>query len=268
MKEYLFSGAGNTFVVLDGRKGLPGGLDRAWIVDRCRVHCTDGLMVLGPDAAADFRMEFYNPDGSGGMMCGNGGRCIVAFADFLGMQPQAADGCWVFRAPDGLHEATLLQCPAPGRPSWTVRLKMVDVEGVETLRSGCFLNTGTRHLVRFVDDPDAVEVEKEGPLYRHDPAFAPEGTNVNFVGVFPDGLHVRTFEKGVEGETLACGTGLTASAIAAFSAGKAPGEPLGKAVRYRLQCRRGDWLSVEFVPEDGRYHDVYLTGPAEILENE
>ena len=158
MKEYLFSGAGNTFVVLDGRKGLPGGLDRAWIVDRCRVHCTDGLMVLGPDAAADFRMEFYNPDGSGGMMCGNGGRCIVAFADFLGMQPQAADGCWVFRAPDGLHEATLLQRPAPGRPSWTVRLKMVDVEGVESLRSGCFLNTGTRHLVRFVDDPAAVEV--------------------------------------------------------------------------------------------------------------
>ena len=264
MKEYLFSGAGNTFVVLDGRKGLPGGLDRAWIVDRCRVHGTDGLMVLGPDAAADFRMEFYNPDGSGGMMCGNGGRCIVAFADYLGIRPSChpklAEESYLFCAPDGLHTGEILARPEDGL--WEVRIKMIDVQGITPMLGGYFLNTGTRHFVKFVDDVEQVDIDTEGKALRWDPAFAPVGTNVNFVHVASDGLHVRTFEKGVEGETLACGTGLTASAIAAYAAAVIPSEAK-ESVRLRA---RQDWLSVNFTPgPDEKFTDVYLTGPARLV---
>ena len=130
------------------------------------------------------------------------------------------------------------------------------------MKGGYFLNTGTRHFVRFVDDVASVDIEKEGYALRWDPAFQPEGTNVNFVQVAPDGLHVRTFEKGVEGETLACGTGLTASAIAAYVMAGTDRPSAG----FRLQCRRGDWLQVDFRPgANNTFTDVYLTGPAEKL---
>lgn len=251
-------------MVFDGSRGDIEEIRRTEkIVELCRENKTDGMMILGLDPEADFSMEFYNPDGSGGMMCGNGGRCIVAFADYLGLKPASADGTWLFRAPDGLHTATILEKGCPGKP-WTVRLKMIDVKGIEAIKEGYFLNTGTRHFVRFVGDVETVDVEKNGRELRWDKVFAPEGTNVNFVESAADGLHVRTFEKGVEGETLACGTGLTASAIAAFAAGiKAANR---SSTRYDLQCRRGDWLSVEFVPDGGGYfHDIYLTGPAEMI---
>ncbi len=227
------------------------------ITELCRKHHTDGLMILDTDAAVDFSMEFYNPDGSGGMMCGNGGRCIVAFADMLGLTPSAPDGTWHFLAPDGPHTATILSRPLchserSEESSWTVRLKMIDVERITPVKDGYFLNTGTRHFVKFVDDVNAVDVAEEGKRLRWDPVFQPEGTNVNFVQVAPDGLHVRTFEKGVEGETLACGTGLTASAVVYGSS-------------TNLQCRRGDWLKVEFTKNGTGAKDVFLTGPAECV---
>jgi len=326
VKLYKFSGAGNDFVVLDGR-----GRDMApyRAVDQvralCRQHHTDGMMILGEGCSfelpashseqsegisCDFSMEFYNPDGSGGMMCGNGGRCIVAFADMLGLKPASADGTWLFRAPDGLHKAMILQGPESSEVSkpvatlgrvrgrgpqsvpegddevggvakrrfgdltalrtWIVRLKMIDVQGIEPMMGGYFLNTGTRHFVKFVADVNAVDMEREAKPLRWDPVFQPEGTNVNFVQVTPDGLYVRTFEKGVEGETLACGTGLTASALAAYRHGILDSfgaeQPRGAGISYRLQCRRGDWLQVEFHPEPGdRFTEVYLTGPAECV---
>ena len=149
---------------------------------------------------------------------------------------------------------------------------MIDVQGITPAKGGYFLNTGTRHLVQFVDDADAVDIEKEGPALRWDKEFAPEGTNVNFVQATAEGLKVRTFEKGVEGETLACGTGLTASAIAAYKQGIPASGPQSvedtaalQTIRYRLQCRRGDWLSVDFLPGENSFTEVYLTGPAECL---
>ena len=151
---------------------------------------------------------------------------------------------------------------------------MIDVQGIEAMMGGYFLNTGTRHFVKFVAYVNAMDMERDAKPLRWDKAFQPVGTNVNFVQVAPDGLHVRTFEKGVEGETLACGTGLTASALAAYRHG-IPGQAgddeerhgrLRSAISYRLQCRRGDWLQVEFHPAPGdRFTDVYLTGPAECL---
>ena len=319
---YKFSGAGNDFVVIDGRKG---GVDEFRTVERigqlCREFKTDGLMILtdspvkpandvrlpvndgrlpANDGPFDFVMEFYNPDGTGGMMCGNGGRCIVAFADMLGLKPAAEDGTWHFLAPDGPHEAMILCRPQEISPraslgrndkadndntvipseveeaKWTVRLKMIDVDGVTPMMGGYFLNTGTRHFVKFVDDVDAMDMERDAKPLRWDAAFQPVGTNVNFVERREDGLHIRTYEKGVEGETLACGTGITASAIASVyempdQVGHDVKEVWHEAKKaaghdgVRLQCRRGDWLKVEFDQNDQHFTNVYLTGPAELV---
>ena len=336
---YHFSGAGNDFVVIDGREGdVSAYREVPRIQALCREFKTDGLMILGqempgPDRpSVDFVMEFYNPDGSGGMMCGNGGRCIVAFADYLGIRPgkgflhpsgvrndksqagvrndkcysgaqdDMGDGVFLFRAPDGLHTGEILARPEEGL--WEVRIKMIDVHGITPMMGGFFLNTGTRHFVKFVPDVEQVDIDTEGKALRWDPAFAPIGTNVNFVHFAPDGLHVRTFEKGVEGETLACGTGLTASAIAAYEISRL--RPAGSARNdspsvipseakeskqalstkaedgsvpfvistkaegrveksYRLRARQ-DWLSVDFTPgADATFTEVYLTGPAKLL---
>ena len=302
-KIYKFSGAGNDFVVIDGREGDVSAFREVPRIEAlCKQYKTDGLMILGPalrqaqgpvgelvepqGPAVDFTMEFYNPDGSGGMMCGNGGRCIVAFADYLGIQPtyrpalRQAQGPgteqvpelvegpaeYLFRAPDGLHTGEILERPdgSTGSPTdrWIVRLKMIDVQGITPMLGGYFLNTGTRHFVKFVDDVEQVDVDAEGKILRWNEAFAPIGTNVNFVHVAPDGLHVRTFEKGVEGETLACGTGLTACALVAHHAGV----PTATPGAYRLRARQ-DWLSVDFTPgADEKFTDVYLTGPARLVE--
>lgn len=278
MKEtvlYKFSGAGNDFVVIDGREGDVSEYREVPRIEAlCREFKTDGLMILGAgDAEVDFTMEFYNPDGSGGMMCGNGGRCIVAFADYLDVKPsyhpdsptchpELAEGSFLFRAPDGLHTGEILLRPEDGL--WEVRIKMIDVHGITPMLGGLFLNTGTRHFVKFVDDVEQVDIDKEGKALRWDPAFAPIGTNVNFVHVAPDGLHVRTFEKGVEGETLACGTGLTASAIAAYEIISTKAESRVEK-SYRLRARQ-DWLSVDFTAgPDQTFTDVYLTGPARLV---
>ena len=324
---YKFSGAGNDFVVIDGREGDVSAFREVSSIEAlCKEYITDGLMILGqempgqaghdrktqaghdgktkaghdgktkagqdvmadPDRpSVDFTMEFYNPDGSGGMMCGNGGRCIVAFADYLGIKPASGD-VFLFRAPDGLHTGEILDRPEDGL--WSVRIKMIDVQGITTILGGYFLNTGTRHFVKFVPDVEVVDVETEGKAFRWNEAFAPIGTNVNFVHVAPDGLHVRTFEKGVEGETLACGTGLTASAIATYEisrlrpAGSARNEnPVisaqteddssvistkaeGRVEKsYRLRARQ-DWLSVDFTPgPEDTFTNVYLTGPARLV---
>ena len=282
-KLYYYSGAGNDFVVIDGREGdVSAYRDVPRIQALCKEYGTDGLMILGSalrqaqgpagvlaestGPEVDFSMEFYNPDGSGRMMCGNGGRCIVAFADYLGIRPAAegrtldgvtaAPGVFLFRAPDGLHTGEILARPEASL--WEVRIKMIDVQGITPILGGYFLNTGTRHFVKFVEDVEQVDIDTEGKALRWDPAFAPIGTNVNFVHVAPDGLHVRTFEKGVEGETLACGTGLTASAIAAYVQGLVP----ERSVRLRA---RQDWLSVDFKPASGAFTDVYLTGPARLV---
>ena len=275
---HKYSGAGNDFVVLDGRsEDVSACRTPERIAALCARYGTDGLMILtaGGDGL-DFRMEYYNSDGSGGMMCGNGGRCIVAFADALGITP--ADGrVYRFAAADGLHTGEILSREG-GRK--TVRLRMIDVREFRPALDGWFLDTGTRHFVRFVPDAEAVDVETEGRTARRDPLFAPVGANANFVSVDPDGtLRVRTFEKGVEGETLACGTGMTAAAIAAFlSASTTPAHASLAAsgvipgltrdlVQYNIQARI-DRLSVEFrpLPDGSGFTDVYLTGPAEEID--
>ena len=252
IKLYKYHGAGNDFLLADNRDGSVR-LDTEQIRHLCHRHFgfgADGLMLLGPGRdGMDFTMEYYNSDGSGGMMCGNGGRCIVAFAADLGFTS------FRFMAADGPHEAQVLE---PGNPK-TVRLGMKDVEAVERLGPDeFFLDTGTRHYVRFVDDLAAVDLRVEAPAIRYSSRFAPQGTNVNYAHWDGSVLQVRTYEKGVEDETLACGTGIVASAVAAW-------------MRERLASTdiivnvAGGTLRVAFRPEGAAFRHVFLTGPATLV---
>lgn len=265
MKVLKYSGAGNRFVVFDGRNHDMSDFRRVETISRlCRENGTDGLMILDNSENYDFKMEFYNPDGSGGMMCGNGGRCIVALAESLGIEPSGRE--YMFEAADGVHTAQILSKEGDRA---IVRLHMIDVKEIRKVLGGWFLNTGTRQFIKFVDDVEAIDIMTEGKELRWDKAFAPEGTNVCFVQNLGGGeLKIRTFEKGVEGETLACGTGITATAIAAYNAGIAPAKTEGRRVSYILHARIDD-LSVDFIPVSNSEliaTDVHLTGPAEPYE--
>lgn len=267
---FKYSGAGNDFIVLDGRtENVDKYRDPQTISRLCnrasgyvaadgRVGA-DGLMILTLSQTNDFRMEYYNSDGSGGMMCGNGGRCIVAFADQIGVKAAAKDGVYVFEAADGLHTGEVLERDGNDK---IVRIKMIDVNGIEPVLDGYFLNTGTRHYVQYVPDVECIDIDTVGKRIRWDETFAPEGANVNFVD---DNRKVRTFEKGVEAETLACGTGLTACAIALHHMGLAPSSADAESgrIRFLLHARRDD-LSVDFIPCQSPFEakSVYLTGPA------
>lgn len=255
-------GAGNDFLVADNRDSSYK-LDGDAVRRLCNRHTgfgADGLMLLENSPAHDFRMVFYNPDGSCGMMCGNGGRCIAAFAAKLGFDS------FTFDAADGVHEAGIVE---RNGDSFIVRLKMKDVASVETVGGdGLFLDTGTRHFVRFVDDVEAVDIAAEGPAFRYDGRFAPEGANVNFVSCNGSSIKVRTYEKGVEAETLACGTGIVATALASYIRGLGGEEYCRRgngSAELRINARIAS-LKVEFTPEsDGSFHDVWLEGPAEFI---
>ena len=286
-----YHGAGNDFLIADNRDGHLS-LSEEVIRHLCDRHTgfgADGVMLLESGSGKDFNMVYFNPDGSGGMMCGNGGRCIVAFAADCGAV--SPDSTIVFDAADGEHIASIPENGMKGEK--TVRLKMKDVSGITAYpeEDGFFLDTGTRHYVKFVSGLADYPVLSEGPVLRHDSRFAPVGTNVNFVevaggpastvrtictakgdsstleaeGQASTVLAIRTFEKGVEYETLACGTGIVASAMASFVRGVPPSWAAGEAVAYSVRAAIAD-LSVEFVPhrDNGLFcaSDVYLTGPA------
>ena len=286
-----YHGAGNDFLIADNRDGHLS-LSEEVIRHLCDRHTgfgADGVMLLESGSGKDFNMVYFNPDGSGGMMCGNGGRCIVAFAADCGAV--SPDSTIVFDAADGEHIASIPETGRKGEK--TVRLKMKDVSGITAYpeEDGFFLDTGTRHYVKFVRGLADYPVLSEGPVLRHDSRFAPVGTNVNFVevaggpapkvrtictakgdsstmeaeGQASTVLSIRTFEKGVEYETLACGTGIVASAMASFVRGVPPSRTAGETVAYSVRAAIAD-LSVEFVPhrDNGLFcaSDVYLTGPA------
>ena len=219
-------------------------------------------------------MTYFNSDGSGGMMCGNGGRCIVAFAYDCGVPGEKVDAQgtvrYSFTAADGLHEAFVLEATPTGK---TVRLGMKDVDkvthydaltGTSVPSYGFYLDTGTRHYVRLVTEVDSYDVVGEGRDIRYNAQeLQPVGAIVNFVEPSDGVLKVRTYEKGVEDETFACGTGIVASVLAAYVTGSSP-DYIGRDGRryYRVQAKR-DCLSVDFMPtENGLASDVHLTGPA------
>ena len=269
MKFYKYQGAGNDFLIADNRDGsiVLSTEQIAALCDRRYGVGADGLMLLdSPAEGEDFRMTYYNSDGSGGMMCGNGGRCIVAFAADMGIES------FRFHAADGPHVAQILSSEGLVK---VVRLQMKDVAsydrydgltGVSVPSDGCFLDTGTRHYVRIVEGLDEYDIVGEGRDIRYNgKELQPIGANVNYIEPADGVLKVRTYEKGVEDETFACGTGIVASCMAAYKAGIKPSETFedGRA-RYDVKAKR-DRLSVDFRPMEphmGVAEDVYLTGPA------
>ena len=264
MKLYKYQGAGNDFLIADNRDGSIAltAQQVAKLCDRRYGIGADGLMLLESSEDYDFRMVYYNSDGSGGMMCGNGGRCIVAFAADRGLKH------FDFDAADGFHTAQILEDRSGVK---IVRLKMKDVHGYEQYESltgvnvqsdGYFLDTGTRHYVRFVSGLEEYDVVTEGRDVRYNAKdLQPVGANVNFVEPCDGGVKVRTYEKGVEDETFACGTGIVASCLASYVHGLKPTVICQDGrVRYDVRAKR-DGLSVDFIP-DQLAKDVWLTGPA------
>ena len=264
MDLYKYQGAGNDFLIADNRDGAIAltAQQVAKLCDRRYGIGADGLMLLESSEDYDFRMVYYNSDGSGGMMCGNGGRCIVAFAADRGLKH------FDFDAADGFHTAQILEDRSGVK---IVRLKMKDVHGYEQYESltgvnvqsdGYFLDTGTRHYVRFVSGLEGYDVVAEGRDIRYNAKdLQPVGANVNFVEPCDGGIKVRTYEKGVEDETFACGTGIVASCLASYVHGLKPAAICQDGrVRYDVRAKR-DGLSVDFIP-DQLAKDVWLTGPA------
>ena len=263
---YKYQGAGNDFLIADNRSGeLQLSTEQIEaLCDRRYGVGADGLMLLESSDEYDFRMVYYNSDGSGGMMCGNGGRCMVAFAADCGIEH------FDFEAADGFHTAQILASDGNQK---TVRLKMKDVEeinqyvaldGVHVPSEGFFLDTGTRHYVRFVSDLQDYDIVAEGRDIRYNARqLQPVGANVNYVEPFEGGIKVRTYEKGVEDETFACGTGIVASCVASFAKGVKPSQVLHDSrVKYDVSAKR-DSLAVDFIPSEMSVaEDVWLTGPA------
>lgn len=247
-----YQGTGNDFVILDNRDGIYSNLTKEQVAFICDRHFgigADGLMMLQLKDHYDFEMIYFNADGGESSMCGNGGRCLVAFAKKLGVIKDKAH----FIATDGPHEATIDEHDR-------VELKMKDVNAIERFTDHSILNTGSPHYVKWVNKTEEVDVFHEGRTIRYNEKFGSAGINVNFVSVQPHTIDVRTYERGVENETLSCGTGVTASAIAAFADST---EPQNITVKTP-----GGTLSVKFkkkVPT--RFEDVWLCGPATFVFN-
>jgi diaminopimelate epimerase len=254
------NGAGNDFVLIDGR-AQKIRLTREQIVRLCDRHRgvgADGVMMLIPctSGKADWAWEFYNSDGSAGEMCGNGSRCFARFVQKRTGNPRDftfETGAGIIGAKfQGERVMVNLTAPRDLRLSEQVKLG----SGVQTIHS---INTGVPHAVIYVPDADKAMVAQVGPEIRHHSHFAPKGTNVNFTQVLgPNHIRVRTFERGVEGETLACGTGVTAAALVSSRVHKF-------ASPVKVQVQGGDDLEVSFTERNGGFEDVKLTGPAEFV---
>lgn len=214
IKIFKYHGAGNDFLMIDSFK-TDIILNHDEIIMLCHRHFGiggDGLIFLRPSVNCDFEMDYYNADGSHAAMCGNGARCTVAFAFDRGYISRTS----VFTAGDGTHEALFIKKESNEsfvRISLNVKTSPQKINENEWL-----VNTGVPHFIKFVENIKNIEVYSEGKKIRFDEKFSPEGTNVNFVQRIGNELYIRTYERGVENETLACGTGITASALAAIEA--------------------------------------------------
>lgn len=245
---YKYQGTGNDFILIDNRN-LQISLNTEqikWMCHRRFGIGADGLMLLEPEPGFDFRMVYFNSDGNQSSMCGNGGRCITAFARKLNL---VKDKCR-FRAIDGPHESVILE-------NGIVSLKMQDVKDVEMNGDHYYLNTGSPHYVRLVNAVEDFDVVGEGKKIRYNDRFKEEGTNVNFIEKKEDTLFVRTYERGVEDETFSCGTGVTAAALVAGLEGISTSKN-----SCRIQTLGGN-LEVKFDKVlEKNFYNIWLEGPA------
>lgn len=245
-----YQGSGNDFIMVDNRTLIFPKINTNLINKLCDRRFgigADGLILLESSENQDFKMAYFNADGNEGSMCGNGGRCIVAFAKQLGIIKNET----TFDAIDGLHYATI--------KDEMVSLKMIDVSEIEVTDSHTFLDTGSPHHIFFCNDVSSINVKELGRKIRYGAPYFNEGTNVNFVEQLSDNsFKVRTYERGVENETLSCGTGVTAVAIAANKTNKTTTESIKIEVM-------GGHLEVSFKKEGDTFTNVFLKGPVKVV---
>lgn len=242
-----YQGTGNDFVLIDNREANFPIANHEAIAQLCHRNFgigADGFICIESDDSADFYMRYFNADGFEGSLCGNGSRCAIHYAKALGLTTEKV----VFAAADGVHHAQFINNE--------IALELHDVLQWDHRGEALFLDTGSPHHMVFVDDVDAVDVARVGQEIAHGAPYSSDGTNVNFVQqLSPDTIKVRTFERGVEAETLSCGTGVTASALAMHISEKSTSE------KIYIQTRGGK-LSVSFSPTQKGYGSIILQGPA------
>lgn len=248
MKFYKYQGTGNDFVMIDNRlENFPKNNTKLIesLCDRRFGIGADGLILLENDNSTDFKMVYYNSDGNESSMCGNGGRCLVAFAKSLNV----IDYKTTFIATDGLHNATIDE-------NGIVSLQMKNVDEVKIESEYVFLNTGSPHHVTLVNDLENYDVKENGATIRYSDLYGKAGSNVNFVNQISENhFALRTYERGVEDETLSCGTGATATAIAMNAIGKTNSDAIDINVE-------GGKLKVTFEKSEKGFEKVFLIGPA------
>jgi diaminopimelate epimerase len=248
---FKYQGTGNDFIIIDNRKNEIGQLNQKqieWLCNRKFGIGADGLMLMNAKQGYDFEMVYFNADGKESTMCGNGGRCMILFAYHQGIHEYT----YRFTAIDGEHEGEI-------DINNLIRLKMKNVDEIEFHNHHSILNTGSPHFVKQVHDLINVDVVETGRNIRESKQFAKEGINVNFVEtISEDAIFVRTYERGVEDETLSCGTGVTAAAL--ISAHNNRGFN-----RVEVKTPGGN-LSVEFEKiSDSFFENIWLCGPANFV---
>lgn len=244
---FKYQGTGNDFILIDNRLSSFDKNNSSLIARLCERRTgvgADGLILLESHSKYDFKMVYFNADGRQSSMCGNGGRCIVAFAYFLGIVQRKAH----FLAIDGPHLAIY--------DNGYIELKMQDVLSISSKEDYFVLDTGSPHYISLKSNLDSLDMELEGSLVRYSDTFRSSGINVNFVKkINMDTFAVRTYERGVEAETLSCGTGSTAVALAMFHSGQSSSEFIN------IKTQGGD-LVVKFKSSNSAYSNIWLCGPA------
>jgi len=247
IRFYKFQGTGNDFIFIDNRNKIFDAYNQSLIQRLCDRKFgigADGIVLIEDHSEADFEMIYFNPDGSQSF-CGNASRCTTKFAQQLGLIKEKAK----FLAIDGLHEAYIKDD--------LVYLRMGDVDRIEDLSPDCFINTGSPHYIKYVYNLSDFPVYQKGREIRYSQPYGEKGTNVNFVHLEDNNIvSVRTYERGVEDETLSCGTGVTAVALAVS---------LKNYISPVTINTRGGSLQVSFERYNGGFHEIFLIGPAEMV---
>lgn len=248
---HKYHGAGNDFIIIDNRKLKFNANDKKLIAHLCNRRFgigTDGLLLLQNKKGYDFEMIYFNADGKKSSFCGNGSRCIVAFAKTIGtLKKNEAK----FFASDGDHEAKIKKN--------RIAIRMNDVKDIEVHSDHCYLDTGSPHYVKFINNMN-LDVVKKGRRIRNSSRFRKKGINVDFVAGKKDKIFVRTYERGVEDETLSCGTGVTAAAIASFLHGISAAKN-----RCKISTLGGELLVRFKRKSDGSFTDIWLEGDATFI---
>jgi diaminopimelate epimerase len=248
-----YQGTGNDFIIVDnqeiGWKPSPGQIKH--LCDRHFGIGADGLMLFGQYPGLDFGMRYFNADGFESTMCGNGGRCITAYAG----KRYPGRSSFRFGAVDGMHVATITGQDSMGV---LVNLRMTDTDFGIVHSDGVFINTGSPHFVLFTDNADYIDLCRTGREIRNETRFSPGGVNVDFVQPVTEGLYVRTYERGVEDETLSCGTGVTAAALVYA-------QQSGQSLDHVKVSTRGGLLRVSFTKVQTGFTGIRLEGLASFV---